>query len=147
LPATPAAALGPYNLAGTGTWSAPSSRTTVALTTTAAPPVQGSAISLSAVSPALSVAQRNSVSDGITATLGSGNPGSVSFAASGLPAGVSASFSPSTCTATCSTTLTLSAARKAADGTYKIAVTGSSSAPLATTTVTLTVGAGGPIQQ
>src|SRR5439155_75138 len=115
--------------------------------TTAASAPLPSAISLSAASSTRSVAAGNAVTDAITATLSSGSAVSVSFAASGLPAGVSASFSPSTCTATCSTTLTLSAARKAADGTYKIAVTGSSSAPLATTTVTLTVGAGGPIQQ
>ena len=108
--------------------------------TTAAPVTTSTTLALSSALQALSVVQGNSVTDGITATLVSGNPASVSFSASSLPAGVSAGFSPSSCTATCSTTLTLSISAMASPGTYNIVVTGTgpNNAPSATIPLTIT---------
>jgi hypothetical protein len=113
--------------------------------TTAAPPVVPSAIALTASSLSVSIQQGNSANNAITAALTSGNPVSVAFSTSGLPAGVTAAFSASSCTATCSTTLTLSAASSAGAGTYNVIVNGTGSAPSASITVTLiiTAAAGG----
>jgi hypothetical protein len=63
--------------------------------------------------------------------------GSVSFAASGQPSGVTASFSPAS--STTSSVLTLTVGNSTAAGTYAITVTGTSGTLTATTTVTLTV--------
>ena len=95
--------------------------------------------SLAAASPSLSVAQGQSTADTVTATLLTGNAAAVSFAASSLPAGVTASFSSATCTATCSTTLTLFASTAASTGTYTLDITGTGGASSASTTVVVTV--------
>ncbi len=97
-----------------------------------------STISLSAASSTLSLIQGNSATDGITATLLTGNPVSVSFSAASLPSGVTAAFSSSSCTATCSTTLTLSTSTAAPAGSYNIVVSGTGAAS-ATTTIALTI--------
>jgi hypothetical protein len=95
--------------------------------------------SLSRASPSLSVALGQSTTDTVTATLLTGSPAAVSFAASSLPAGVTASFSSGTCTATCSTTLTLSASTAASTGTYNVVITGTGGGTSASTTEVLTV--------
>jgi hypothetical protein len=123
---------GSTNSTGSTTWSSD------ATVTTASMPV---GISLSAAAAAISVVQGQAVTDGITATLNSGSPVSVSFSASSLPAGVSATFSSPNCTATCSTTLTLSASATAAAGVFNILVSGAGTGASASTTIALTVSA------
>src|SRR5207253_11319471 len=55
-----------------------------------------------------SVNAGSSVSNAVTATLGSGSSQAVSFTASGLPSGATGSFSSASCSPTCSSTLTIS---------------------------------------
>jgi len=86
-----------------------------------------------------SVAQGQSVSNTITATLISGTTQSVSFSASGLPSGATASFSPASCSPTCSSTLTLTASVLTPTGSSTITVTGTGGSLSRTTTFTLTV--------
>jgi hypothetical protein len=94
---------------------------------------------LSAVPGSLTENQGASASSTITVTPSSGFTGNVSFAASGLPSGVSASFSPTSSSS--STTLTLTASSTAATGSATITVTGTSSNLIHTTLVNLTVNA------
>ncbi|MGH7774887.1 MAG: CARDB domain-containing protein, partial [Candidatus Binatia bacterium] len=87
----------------------------------------------------ITVIQGASGSNTITATLVSGATQSVSFAATGLPAGATATFSPppASCNPTCSKTLTIATTGATPTGTFPITVTG---APLGrTTTFNLTV--------
>jgi hypothetical protein len=121
--------VGSTNSAGSATLSPDFTVTTLAAPTT---------FSLSTASSTVSVKQGNSATDGITATLLTGNPVSVSFSTASLPSGVTASFSSSTCTVTCSTTLTLSASAAAPAGSYNIAVSGAGAAS-ATATIALTI--------
>ena len=95
--------------------------------------------SLLAGSPSLSVTQGQSTADDVTATLLTGSPAAVSFAASSLPAGVTASFSSATCTATCNTTLTLFASNSASTGIYTVGVTATGGGSSASTSVVVTV--------
>jgi uncharacterized membrane protein len=69
-----------------------------------------------------------------------GFTGKVSFAVSGLPAGLTASFSPNPTTQT--TNLTLTAGKTVALGTYNLTVTGTSGSQSSTTTLPVTVNAG-----
>jgi hypothetical protein len=85
----------------------------------------------------LSVTQGSSASDTISVTPENGFSGSVSFAISGLPSGVTASFSPASSTS--STTLTLTASSTAASGSSTVTITGTSGSTTATTTIALTV--------
>jgi uncharacterized membrane protein len=86
----------------------------------------------------LSIAQGASGTDTITVTDVSPFTGSVSFAASGMPTGVTASFSPTSSTS--SSVVTLAVAATTVAGTYPITITGTSGtlAPV-TTSITLTV--------
>jgi len=95
--------------------------------------------SLSPATSSSSVVLGQSTSNTITATLLTGNPGAVTFAATSLPVGVTATFSTTTCTATCSTQLTLSASTAASPGTYSVGLTGTGGGYSASTTVTLVV--------
>jgi hypothetical protein len=106
--------------------------------TTSAALVAPTSFSLSAA-PSLSLAQGQSGTDAISATLLTGNPAAVSFKTSSLPAGVTASFSSTSCTATCSTSLKFSAAPNASAGTFSLAITGTGGGASASTTVTLKV--------
>ena len=129
--------VGSTNSAGSATLSADYTFTT------AAAPVVPSTISLSGASSTLSVMQGNSATDGITATLLTGSPVTVSFSAASLPSGVTAAFSSSNCTATCGTTLTFSTSTTAPAGSYNIVVSGTGAAS-ATTTIALTIAAATP---
>src|SRR5207247_685281 len=92
-----------------------------------------------------SVVQGATASNTITATLLSGKSRSVSFSASGLPAGASATFSPTACNPTCATTLTLATTASTPTGPSTITVTGSGGGLTRTTTFTLTVTAPPPV--
>jgi hypothetical protein len=86
---------------------------------------------------ALAVTQGSSGADTITVTDTGGFAGSVSFAATGLPSGVTASFSPASSTS--SSVLTLTASSTAATGAATVTITGTSGSTTATTTIALTV--------
>ena len=86
-----------------------------------------------------SVVQGSSVTSTITATLVSSPTQSVSFTASGLPAGASASFGPTSCSPTCNTTITLTASSSTPTGNSTITVTGTGGSVVRTTSFTLTV--------
>jgi hypothetical protein len=108
------------------------------------PPPPGSSFSMSASMAAGAVAQNNSGTDVITATLLAGSPVAVSFTVSGQPAGVTATLSAASCTATCSTNLTVAVSSAGAPGTYKLVVNGIGGGTSASTTIALTVtGSGG----
>jgi hypothetical protein len=108
-------------------------------TFTTAASLGGTSFSLSAASASLSVAQGQSTTDTVTATLLTGSAAAVSFAASSLPAGMTASFSSANCTVTCSTTLTLYASTAASTGTYTLGITATGGGSSASTTVVVTV--------
>ncbi len=89
-------------------------------------------------SPAsLNVAQNASGQSTVTVTGQNGFTGSVTLAASGLPAGVTAAFAPNPTTG--SSVLTLTASGQAAVGPATIAVKGSSGSLTANTTIALTI--------
>jgi cellulose 1,4-beta-cellobiosidase len=90
---------------------------------------------------ALSIAQGASGTDTITVTDVSPFTGSVTFAASGLPTGVTASFSPAS--STTSSVLTLTASSTATAGPATVTITGTSGTLTATTTIALTVTSSG----
>ncbi len=133
LTASSTAAAGTYTITVTGTSGTLTATTTVTLTVTS---VTGS-FTLKPSATTLSVAQGASGTDTITVTDVSPFTGSVTFAATGMPTGVTAAFSPAS--STTSSVLTLTASSTAAAGTYTITVTGTSGTLTATTTVTLTV--------
>ncbi len=134
LSATSSATPGAYTVTINGVSGSTTASTTIALSV--ASQSQGSFTLKASVSP-LSVAQGASGTDTITVTDVSPFSGSVSFAASGMPSGVTASFSP-TSSAT-SSVLTLSVGSSVAAGNYPITITGTSGSLTASTSVTLTV--------
>src|SRR5207253_10147630 len=86
-----------------------------------------------------SVNAGSSVSNAVTATLGSGSSQAVSFTASGLPSGATGSFSSASCSPTCSSTLTISTSGSTPAGTFAITITAIGSGVTQTTAFTLTV--------
>ena len=68
-----------------------------------------------------------------------GFAGSVSFAATGLPRGVTASFSPSTATTTAPSKVTFNVGASVPAGTYPMAITGISGMLSSTISISLTV--------
>jgi len=85
----------------------------------------------------LSIAQGASGTDTITVTDVSPFTGSVTFAATGQPSGVTASFSPASSTTSSVVMFTVAATTVA--GTYPITITGTSGSLSATTSISLTV--------
>jgi cellulose 1,4-beta-cellobiosidase len=125
---------GAYTVTITGTSG--SNTATVPITLTVVPATGTFTLKPSAT--ALTVVAGNSGTDTITVTDVSPFTGSVAFAASGMPTGVTAAFSPSS--STTSSVLTLTVASTTAAGNYTITVTGTSGTltPV-TTSFTLTV--------
>jgi endoglucanase len=96
--------------------------------------------SLSASPTSLTVNQGASGTSTIAITRLNGFAGAVSFAASGLPSGVTASFNPATTTTTgTSSVLTLSASSTATVGSATVTVTGTSGTLSHNVTIALTV--------
>ncbi len=93
--------------------------------------------SLTTAPGSLSVAQGANVTSTITVNPTNGFTGSVTLAASGLPAGVTASFNPATTTST--SVLTLTASSSATPGPVSVTVTGTSGSLTPNTTINLTV--------
>ena len=135
--ATSSATPGAYTVTINGASGSTTASTTLALSVAAQS--QGS-FTLKASASTLSVAQGASGTDTITVSDVSPFSGSVSFAASGMPSGVTASFSP-TSSAT-SSVVTLSVASSVATGSYPITITGTSGTLTASTSITLTVTSG-----
>src|SRR3989441_9919658 len=88
-----------------------------------------------------SATQGQAVLNTVTETLSSGTAQSVSFSASGLPAGASASFAPTSCVSTCTSTMTVSTLASTPTGSYLINVTGASDSLSHSASFTLTVNA------
>ncbi|MGE0821974.1 MAG: LamG-like jellyroll fold domain-containing protein [Candidatus Binatia bacterium] len=87
-----------------------------------------------------SVTAGGSVTNAITTTILSGSSQPVSFAASGLPAGVTATFSTATCSPTCLTNITISTSPTTLASTSDIIVTGTGGGVTKTANFSLTVG-------
>jgi hypothetical protein len=85
------------------------------------------------------VTQGQSVLNTVSAALVSGASQSVSFSASGLPAGTTATFSPTPCNPTCTSTMTVQTAASTPTGSYPITVTGTAGTLSRTTSFTLSV--------
>jgi hypothetical protein len=129
---------GTYPLTVTGTSGSTTATTTVSLVITA-----GATFTLSPAATSITVPHGSSGADAITVKPANGFASAVSFAASNLPAGVTASFSPSS--SATSSTLTLTAASTATPGTYSITIvatapgSNSSSSFNEATTITLVI--------
>ncbi len=106
-----------------GTASLPATAPLVGPVGSPPPPPPGS-FSLTASPTSQSVSQSRSATYAITVNRLNGFAATVSFAASGLPAGVTASFSPAS--SPTKTTLTLQTARTSPTGAHAVTVTGSS---------------------
>ena len=127
---------GAYTVTVTGTSGNTTAPTSFTLNVVAATGTGTFTLKPSATS--LSIAQGGSGTDTITVADVSPFTGSVAFAVSGLPSGVSAAFSPTS--STTSSVLTLTVGSSVAAGNYAITVTGTSgSLTPVTTTFTLTV--------
>jgi len=93
-----------------------------------------------AVSPtSASITAGNSTSSTVSTAVTSGSAESVSFTASGLPAGATASFSPASVTSGSSSTLTIATSSSTAAGTYAITVMGTAATGSHTASFSLTV--------
>ena len=131
-------ATGTYPLTVTGTSGSSTETTPVSLVITAA-----ATFTLAPATPSATVVRGKSVTDAIAITPVNGFAGTVSFAASGLPAGVTAAFSPTSSTS--GTTVTIAAAASASPGTYPVTIagtvagTGNSNAFTVTTPVSVVV--------
>ena len=125
----------PVTVTITGTSGSLSATATVALTVTAALPAS---FTLSAAPATLSVAVGGTGTSTITETPVNFT-GTVTYAASGLPSGVTASFAAGTASDTQVLTLTASSTATASSTPATVTVTGTSGSLTATTTVALTV--------
>lgn len=131
--ASSTAAVGTTNITVTGTSGNLSHSATINLTVTSNQP----SFKLSAAPTTLSIGQGATGNSTVTVNPVNNFTGTVSLAASGLPAGVTATFSPAATAG--NSTLTLTASSTATAGTSTVTVTGTSGSLTATTTITLTV--------
>jgi hypothetical protein len=137
LTASSSATSGTATVTITGTSGGLTEDTTINLTVTAP-----SNFTLSAAPSTLSVIQGSSGTSTITVNPTNGFAGSVTLAASGLPAGVTALFSTNPASTT--SILTLTAGSSATIGSAAVTVTGTSGSLTLTTTINLTVTAPPP---
>jgi len=134
--ASSTATLGAASVVLTGTSGSLSRSTTVSLTVTGA-----SDFTLGTASP-VSVARGASAGTSIAINRTSFT-GAVSFAASGLPSGVTVAFNPSAATTGNTVTATFTASSTATLGAANVTITGTSGSVSRSTTVALTVTSGG----
>jgi hypothetical protein len=132
LSATGTAGLGMANVKVTGTSGSLSAATTIAVSVLGAPD-----FSISATPSSLNILQGTSGAGIIKASLLNGFSGSIAFAASGLPAGVTASFSAPGSAGV--TLITLAVAKTAAKGVSALTITAKSGSLTRSTPLTLTV--------
>jgi uncharacterized membrane protein len=95
--------------------------------------------SISATPSSQMVAPGGSTSYTVTVTALGGFTGTVTFGASGLPAGATASFNPASVAGSGSSTMTVTTSSTTPTGTYTLTVTGTSGTLQHTATVTLVV--------
>ena len=134
LAASCAATTGSAAITITGTSGTLTALTTIALTV---PAVVAPPFTISPSAATLSLTQGGTATDTLTSTDSSCFTGSVTYAASGLPTGVTAAFSPNPATA--SSTLTLTATSSATTGPSTVTVTGTSGSTSVSTPIALTV--------
>lgn len=100
---------------------------------------------LTATPASQTVTQGNSTTYTATVAAVGGFSGTVTFSASGLPAGATASFNPTSVTASGSSTLTVTTdATLTPPGTYTLTITGTSGSTVHTVTTTLVVNSSAP---
>ena len=97
--------------------------------------------SISATPASQTVVQGNSTSYTVSATALNGFTGTVTFNASGLPAGANASFSPASVAGSGTSTMTVTTSATTPAGSYTLTITGISGTLVHSTTVTLVVNA------
>ncbi|MGE5828925.1 MAG: M4 family metallopeptidase [Micromonosporaceae bacterium] len=107
------------------------------------PCASGNDFSISVSPTSGSTAPGGSVNASVSTAVISGSAETVTFSASGLPAGASASFSPPSVTAGGSSTMTISTLASTPPGTYAVNVTGTAASATHSTPYTLTVTGGG----
>jgi subtilisin family serine protease len=95
--------------------------------------------SLSATPASQTVTQGASTTYTVTVTPSGGFTGTVSFSASGLPAGAGASFNPASVTTSGSSTMTVTTSATTPTGTFPLTITGASGALSHTASVSLVV--------
>ena len=122
-----------------GQYSATITGTSGNLTVSTALSVSVSVPSFTLSAGGVSIGQGSSGSSYVDVNSSTGFGGSVHFAVTGLPSGVTASFSPNPTTS--SSTLTLTASSTATPGTSTLTITGTSGSLTASTTATVTVSA------
>jgi endoglucanase len=137
--ASSTATLGAAAITFTATAGALARTASVSLTVTTTPT---SDFTLAASPGTLSVARGASGASTVAITR-TNFTGAVSFAATGLPSGVSVAFNPSSGTTGNSVTATFTASSSATLGTANVTLTGTSGSTIRTTTVALTVTNGG----
>ena len=125
---------GTYTITVTGTSGTLKSTTTISLSVAVPPPPS---FTIAAASAGVAIAQSSSGTDIITVTPVGAFVSPVTFAATGVPTGVTASFSPNPGTATSTMTFTVSST--AAQGNSTIIITGTSGTLSSTTFVGLAV--------
>jgi uncharacterized membrane protein len=130
LTASATAATGTSTVTITGKSGSLTETATIQLTVTVA-------YTMSASPTALTIVQGGTGASTITVTRQSGFTGSVTLAASGLPAGVTTAFGTNPTTST--STLTLTASGTATTGTFTVTITGTSGALTATAPISLKV--------
>jgi hypothetical protein len=131
-----ATATGTYALTVTGTGASGAHTTSVSLTVNPAPLFD---FALTATPSSLTVTQGANGTSTIGTAVLSGNAQTVSFSASGQPAGTTVSFNPASVTAGGSSTMTVAVGAGTAPGSYTIAVTGTATSATHTVSVSLTV--------
>jgi hypothetical protein len=129
--ASAAATAGTSTVTVTGTAGALKSTTTVSVTTTVP------TFTLAATSTAISLTPGTSASTALSVNAGTGFNGTVSFAATGLPKGVTASFSPATSAS--ATTATFTASSSVAAATANVTITGTYGSVSSTASIGVTV--------
>jgi len=137
---TSSTATGSSTLSITGTSGALTHSATATLTVN---PVAVPDFSISATPASQTVTSGNSTTYTVKVGALNGFSGTVSLAASGLPAGATASFNPASISTSGSSTLTIGTGNSTPAGTSTVTITGSSGSTTHSATVTLVVTAGG----
>ena len=128
LTATGTTAAGTYPVVFTGVSGSLTHSTTVSVTVSSA---AAPSFTLTATPATLAIVQGQAATSAITVVPANGFTGAVTFAASGLPSGLTATFSGAT--------ISITAAASATPGTYSVIVSGTSGSLSAATNVSVTV--------
>ena len=120
-------------------WGSPNAGLMAALTGGATQPAADFALS---ASPAgVTATAGNGGTSQVSSAISNGFNGTISLAASNVPAGVTVSFNPASIAGSGSSTVTFSTTAQTTPGTYSVTITGTSGSLVHSTTVSLTVNA------